>query len=814
MEEGDEGKDAAPDLHPPGEEGGEVKEGEEAAEAEKIAESEQERLEAADPSRKVVLRHRSHGPPVSLGNVQEDEDDGVVEEEEKKESEPIEEAESAPARPKAANFATSEPSSKTGEASLPPAQPPPGWNRARPINTFSPPGEQRAYMPYDNTQGDMVSNNSHFHSNAMPGLHTSPIKRSPPRYYGSMYSYTSPNASRYSTLLREGQGAAGKREAGETVKDVEAYQEQRLISQELAKLRAEVADLKLEVDRQKQKRREIKSSLKTSKQRQLELEALSKHTSSNDFQLKREISRLKDVSTDRRNRIQGLQENLTATQLELREVKSKAWELEKDATAQKRMAESTGSKLSVVQGRLEEIRGQNRSLLQEKEALTDERDELRGKTESLQQDLKRAGELEAEMRKEAEAQREKIGRLTLEAESRDDGANGSAGGKIDSGSGDVGADDSASLNRKIIEQNMEIEKLKSQLSETEEKSNRRKEKASTSKAKLEQTKNELAVAERERQALLAREASSAHYIKQIERDLANFEHQCNVMNDAVMTCQAREASHVREVNKLRGEAEDSRKKSDGYLEEMKLKDEKLQNAETARGMAEQQHAQEKNMHAKLAAKHEKLEATLEEIKEKYEGHSLTEARMSERHDVMKQALRAKEMEMETKQRELENARIAIARLQADLQHAQTFASARQIAMTASPSLPQATPPSKEKVAEEALPPKSEVNSAPKIKKKDKKMSSKAIKNVKQALKKKKKSRPDTPEVDDEQDSSARLAAMKFQLKAELAKQTQQIKQKKEKRPPMDFLGLGYKTKVGNKAKKVHANKQESSEDED
>ena len=51
------------------------------------------------------------------------------------------------------------------------------------------------------------------------------------------------------------------------------------------------------------------------KQRQLELETLSKHTSSNDFQLKREISRLKDISKDRRNRIEGLQESLTATQL-------------------------------------------------------------------------------------------------------------------------------------------------------------------------------------------------------------------------------------------------------------------------------------------------------------------------------------------------------------------------------------------------------------------------------------------------------------------------------------------------------------------
>ena len=461
------------------------------------------------------------------------------------------------------------------------------------------------------------------------------------------------------------------------MKDVEAYQEQRLISQELAKLRAEVADLKLEVDRQKQKRREIKSALSASKQRQVELEALSKHTASNDFQLKREISRLKDVATDRRNRVEGLQEHLTAVQLELREAKSKAWDLEKEATTQKRLSESTNSKLAIVQGRLDEIRTQNQTLLQEKEALTDERDDLKGETSIFQQDLHRAQEMEADLRKEVEAQREKIARLTLEAESRADGLDKSAEQKIDTGSGEVGPDTTASLNRKIIEQNTEIEKLRLLLKETEEKSMRRKEKASASKAKLEQTKKELAVAERERQALLAREASSAHYIQQIEKDLASFEHQCSVMNDAVMTCQAREASHMREVNKLRGEADDWKKKAEGYLDEVRLGKEKLKNAENACSVAEQQRIEEKHLHTKAVARNEKLEADLDAVKEKYENHSLTEARLSERHEVLKRTLRDKEVEMENKQRELENARIAVARLQVDLQHAHSFSSASQ-----------------------------------------------------------------------------------------------------------------------------------------
>ena len=76
---------------------------------------------------------------------------------------------------------------------------------------------------------------------------------------------------------------------------------------------------------------------------------------------------------------------------------------------------------------------------------------------------------------------------------------------------------------------------------------------------------------------------------------------------------------------------------------------------------------------------------LDTIKEKYESHSLTEARLSERHEVMKQALREKELDMESKQRELENARVAITRLQLDLQHAQTFARQSQIPAFSAPS---------------------------------------------------------------------------------------------------------------------------------
>ena len=62
--------------------------------------------------------------------------------------------------------------------------------------------------------------------------------------------------------------------------------------------------------------------------------------------------------------------------------------------------------------------------------------------------------------------------------------------------------------------------LMEQLEASDTKSLKRKEKASLAKSKLEQVTHDLEVAERERQALLAREASSAHYmIKELQRQM-------------------------------------------------------------------------------------------------------------------------------------------------------------------------------------------------------------------------------------------------------------------------------------------------------
>ena len=121
--------------------------------------------------------------------------------------------------------------------------------------------------------------------------------------------------------------------------------------------------------------------------------------------------------------------------------------------------------------------------------------------------------------------------------------------------------------------------LMEQLEASDTKSLKRKEKASLAKSKLEQVTHDLEVAERERQALLAREASSAHYISQIERQLANYEYQCNVMNDAVQTCQARESSHAREVNRLTEEVRQKQRELRQCKEQLQMSKERISSVE-------------------------------------------------------------------------------------------------------------------------------------------------------------------------------------------------------------------------------------------
>ena len=138
---------------------------------------------------------------------------------------------------------------------LPPAQPPPGWNASMQQYNSLPEHNTLPFVPNRNQNTTMFPNQ----------FVISPMKRSPPRYYGSMFTYTSPNASRYSTLLSSSSSsnAAGSKDniAASNMDDVEAYQEQRLVSQELAKLRSQVVELKKEIERQKQKRRNVKQSL-------------------------------------------------------------------------------------------------------------------------------------------------------------------------------------------------------------------------------------------------------------------------------------------------------------------------------------------------------------------------------------------------------------------------------------------------------------------------------------------------------------------------------------------------------------------------
>ena len=70
-----------------------------------------------------------------------------------------------------------------------------------------------------------------------------------------------------------------------------------------------------------------------------------------------------------------------------------------------------------------------------------------------------------------------------------------------------------------------------------------------------------------------------------------------------------------------------------------------------------------------------------------------------------------------------------------------------------------------------------------------KLTKNALAGMKRMKKRKPPKRPATPPKD--KDNSARLAAMKVKLKAELKKQTEAAVPKKKHQ---DFLGLGYKTK--------------------
>ena len=677
----------------------------------------------------------------------------------------------SPARPEPARATT-----------LPPPREPAGWNRSVPMQNMSPPPAQfvSQYLP----------------SQQAPNVHVSPIRRSPPRYYGSMYSYTSPTASRYSTLLHE--GGQGKNEgAGQS--DVEAYQEQRLISQELAKLRAEVTALKEEVTRQKTKRREVKAQLNASKQKQLEIQTEAKKAHTDDRAIRRELSKMKDIASERRSQIDALQEKFSASQAELREVQSKVWGLEKETAAQKRVATNAQHKLETAQKRLEEVRTENQKLSKENELLLDERDEYKNQSEIFQHELERAGALEAEMRKEAEVQREKVTRLTVEAETLESTrSNSSPGAKEDGGSSSLG--DMAAL---LDEQRCELELTKQRLEEEEARSRSRKEKASVSKGKLEQVRSELAVAERERQALLAREASSAHYIKQIERDLANFEHQCAVMNDAVMTCQSREESHVREVNRLRTEADKAHLECEQYKEKMNMAEMKAANAESSRATAERQYDAERERLQKMTAKNERAEQQLSELHEQYQTHALTEARLKERNEMVSESLKQKEFEVDSKQRQLDMAMQTVERLQMELRQAALLAAgstappptmpalAAKVAPAAPEAHPRPAPSGSDKTSEEKAP----------VLPQKKRMNPSATANMKKALMAKKKmeqamKRSSTPNSDEDGrgGGTASLAAMKAKLRTELTKQVQDAENRKTKKKDMDFLGLGYDSK--------------------
>ena len=265
----------------------------------------------------------------------------------------------------------------------------------------------------------------------------SPMKRSPPRYYGSMFTYTNPNASRYSTLLSSSSSsnAAGSKDniAASNMDDVEAYQEQRLVSQELAKLRSQVVELKKEIERQKQKRRDVKQLLGEMQEKYYNLEKTTKQSEANEHGFKREHTRLKEIAIERRAEIESLQEKLSVLQAELRDTRNHNWEHEKEATTQKRLAENLSKKLSDTSKKVEDLRNTKQTLLNENETLADERDNLKTEVENLKEDFIRANSVEEELRREIDAQRERISRLNLEIDSKNGSSNGGGSSSKDSG---------------------------------------------------------------------------------------------------------------------------------------------------------------------------------------------------------------------------------------------------------------------------------------------------------------------------------------------------------------------------------------------
>ena len=687
----------------------------------------------------------------------------------------------------------------TNGNTLPPAQPPPGWNASisQQQNTF--PSFPNNIM---NNNNNNINNNIN-NSSLFPNQFTiSPMRRSPPRYYGSMFTYTNPNASRYSTLLSSSSpnnddSSNSNNTNNNHLNDVEAYQEQRLISQELAKLRSQVVELKKEIERQKQKRRDVKTTLHETQDKYYELEKKTNRSKANENGFRREHSKLKEIAIERRAEIETLQEKLSAMQAELRDTRNHNWTYEKDATTQKRLAEHLSKKLSDVNKKLEDLRNTKQTLLNENETLIDERDNLKTEVENLKEDFARANTLEEELRRDIDGQREKISRLNLEIDSKD-GNNGNGNSKNNDNNG-IQED----LERKILELESEITVLKEQLQASNEKSLKRKEKASVAKSKLEQVTHDLEVAERERQALLAREASSAHYISQVERQLANYEYQCNVMNDAVQTCQAREQSHIREVARLTEEVRQKKNESNQYQEKMKLSDERLASIEKEKTFIENAYKEESERHKILQTNHEKVTKELEEIKYKYEHYALNQARMVERNDILNETMEKKDFEITKQRRQLENAMETIQKLQKEvlektnninnviptIQQMQQQQQQQQIVQKQVITGPPQSNNNDNK--------NNNNNNTEGNKDADDGRANKLTKNALAGMKrmKKRKAPPRPGGGDKEKNNSSRLAMMKLKLKQELKKQAAASQPKKK---PQDFLGLGYKTKESKK----------------
>eukprot|EP00943_MAST-04B_sp_MAST-4B-sp1_P001857 g1857.t1 len=666
---------------------------------------------------------------------------------------------------------------------LPPAQPPAGWNAS--ISQHSSPP-----LPSGTFTTNNFSNNSLF-----PNQFTiSPMRRSPPRYYGSMYTYTNPTASRYSTLLSsktKSNDSGSSYTTNNKVDDIEAYQEQRLVSQELAKLRSQVVDLKNEIERQKQKRRDAKVLLNETQDKCYELEKETNRSKVNEHGFKREHSKLKEIAIERRAEIESLQEKLSSLQAELRDTRNHNWTYEKDATTQKRLAEHLSKKLKDVNKKLEDLRNTKQTLLNENETLVDERDNLKTEVENLKEDFARANTVEEELRRNIDGQREKISRLNLEIDSKDGSSSSSNNGGNKDHNG-VQED----LERKILGLESEITVLKEQLQRSNEKSLKRKEKASIAKSKLEQVIHDLEVAERERQALLAREASSAHYISEIERQLANYEYQCNVMNDAVQTCQAREQSHAREVARLTEEVRQSKMEASQYKEKMNLSKERLASIEKEKTFLENAFNEESTRYKTLQVNHEKTAKDLEEIKYKYEHYALNQARMVERNDILLENMEKKDFEIAKQKRHLDNALETIQKLQKDLLEKNisppTQLSQQQPQLVSSPTTPVTQTISNQVITgppESSGKRKAERGKMNNDKQRTDKITKNALASMKKLKKGKAPQRPITPKQDSS--NSSRLAMMKAKLKQELKKQAAASVPKKKQQ---DFLGLGYKIK--------------------